>query len=752
MFHEVKASIFTGSLLCLICIILVFTSFGPSLEEGLGLYVLFHIRGIKPVPPNVAVVSLDQDTSESLGLPSNPLKWPRNIHARLIETLTSKQASVIAFDVLFSGETSKADDDLFAQAIQRAGNVILCEHLRKALVPISKGNSLRESVHVEKTIPPAEQLANSAMALAPFPLPKVPMRVSQFWTFKTESGSKPTLPFLVFQLFCIDAYDDFLQLLESISPAHSATLPENAASILASKSIEKVTAAIRDMFEENPWIGPRMLSELREHLPAHNSRRSELLRTMVKAYMSNDSVFINFYGPPGTIPTIPLHHLLHLHSDGKDQELPEIAGKAVFIGLSEIRQPEQRDGFNTVFSKSDGTDLSGVEIAATAFLNLLEETPIRPPSRAVFLGICLVWAIILTYTCLFISPLLSTIIIALLLLTYASFTAVAFARSGIWLPLAVPCAVEAPLAICMGFLWQNARAKMERQQMRKAFGFFLPDRAIDQIMNDMKAAGDIVQSHQTVFGTVLCSDGAQYTALSEQMNPRELRLFLNRYYGVIFQPVRANGGTVSDIIGDSMLAIWAGAHPDASLKKGACNAALEIVKTVDRLNRSSIPYHLHTRIGIHHGQLLLGNIGGGDHFEYRPVGDVVNTANRIENLNKHFGTQILASEEAISGCHGLLARELGRFLLRGKSNPVTIFELLGPLDDATETQVRSCTIFSEALRAFERRMWDEAEALFREFLTFLGKDKPSLYYIDRCRIYRTNPPSEMWDGVVYFDK
>ncbi|MEN6441562.1 MAG: adenylate/guanylate cyclase domain-containing protein [Syntrophobacter sp.] len=749
MFHGIKAALFTGCLLCLISLTLITTFLGPALEESLGLYVLFRIRGARPVPAHAVVVTLDQESAEVLNLPSNPLKWPRGIHAELIESLIRRQAYVIAFDVLFSDRSSESNDDLFAKAIANAGNVVLCEHLRKDLISISKGSSLPEPIHVERAIPPAEQFANSAVALAPFPLPKVPTRVSQFWTFKTESGSKPTLPFLAFQLFCLDAYDDFVRLLESTSPAHSATLPESAETILAGRSLGKVTAAIRGIFEESPWIPQTMLGTLEEKGSSPDADKSKMLKALVKAYMSSDSVFINFYGPPGTIPTIPLHRILN--HEGKDGDLPQIQGKAVFIGLSEIKRAEQRDGFNTVFSKSDGTDLSGVEIAATAFSNLLEDMPVRPPSRTVFLGICIAWAFILGYTCLFIPPLVSMAIVASLVLVYSSLAAILFSRSGIWLPLAVPFAVEAPLAICAGFLWQHAKTKKERQQMRKAFGFFLPDRAIDQIMQDMKAAGDIVQSHQTVFGTVLCSDGAQYTALSEQMPPRDLRLFLNKYYGAIFRPVRTNGGTISDIIGDSMLAIWAGAHPDASLKKGACSAALEIVKTVDEFNRDSIPHHLHTRIGIHHGQLLLGNIGGGDHFEYRPVGDVVNTATRIESLNKHFGTQILASEEVISGCTGLLVRELGRFLLSGKTNPVTVFELICPLENAPESRIRLSALFSEALRAFERRMWDEAEALFREFLTIGGEDKPSLYYIDKCRIYRKDPPSEMWDGVVFFD-
>ena len=236
------------------------------------------------------------------------------------------------------------------------------------------------------------------------------------------------------------------------------------------------------------------------------------------------------------------------------------------------------------------------------------------------------------------------------------------------------------------------------------------------------------------------------------MNPKELGAFLNRYYEAIFRPVNANSGTVSDIIGDSMLAVWTRALPDIGQKRGACHAALGIMKAVDEFNSASGQYKLQTRIGLHYGQLLLGNVGGLGHYEYRPVGDVVNTAARMEGLNKHFGTRILISEALIEGVGGFLTRELGCFLLAGKSNPITIFELISTLEDADATKQQLSAIFSEALRAFESRLWDEAEALFQEYIRIAGRDEASFYYLKKCEVYRRNPPSELWDGVQYFGK
>ncbi|MEN6439890.1 MAG: adenylate/guanylate cyclase domain-containing protein [Syntrophobacter sp.] len=747
--HLVAATI-AGLFLALFGLFCNLASFGPELEEDLGLRTLFRFRGPRPVPPNISIVTLDQESSDMLGLPVNPLRWPRNLHAALTESLFEKGASAIVFDILFNEPTSESTDEQLARAFRKAGNVILTEAIRREFIPVSMGPLLTGQLHVEKTVPPIEPLAESAAAVGPFPLPKVPMYVSQCWKFKTEAGCKPTMPFLVLQFSYLSVYREFFRLLESISPQSAAVLPENADKILAGKSVGKTAAAIRAIFEENPWIAEEMVTRLRRRQEvARNSETVGMLLKSVRAYTGSDSMFLNFYGPPGSFPTISFHRFVGGQDDGHD--VPDVSGKIVFVGVAEYKSTNQRDAFRTVFTRSDGTDLSGVEIAATAFANLLEDMPVRPVAPGVFLLVSSIWGLILGCTCFLLPVPASGLIVAFAALIYMTGASILFKIAGIWMPIAIPMVLQTPLAFLGGFAWQHVGVKKERQQIRRAFGFFLPDGVIDQIIDEMRASRKITHAGQTVFGTVLCSDGAQYTTLSERLSPSELNTFLNRYYETLLQPVKVRGGTVSDIIGDSMLAIWAKAHPDTGMKRGACEAALDIVGSLIEFNRTSEPYHLHTRMGLHYGQLLMGNIGGADHFEYRPVGDVVNTASRLEGLNKHLGTQILASEEVVGGLDGFVTRELGRFLLYGKSNPLRIYELICGLDKIQKHQVQQSLLFSEALRAFERRLWDEAEALFLEYMLVKGEDRAARFYVSKCHIFKRNSPSDLWDGVVSFD-
>ncbi|NIM96913.1 MAG: hypothetical protein GTO24_02155 [candidate division Zixibacteria bacterium] len=236
------------------------------------------------------------------------------------------------------------------------------------------------------------------------------------------------------------------------------------------------------------------------------------------------------------------------------------------------------------------------------------------------------------------------------------------------------------------------------------------------------------------------------------MEPQELARFMNRYYEAIFKPTRHHGGVVSDIIGDSMMALWVASRPETSPKDKACFAAVDIQKSMEQFNQSSGAVELNTRIGIHSGHISLGHIGAIDHYEYRPVGDIVNTSSRVEGLNKHLGTRILASEEVIHRLDGFLMREVGKFRLKGKAEPITIYELMCRIEESDENQRRDCAVFAEAMGAFRTQSWDEAMEKFHQCLENRGKDGPSLFYAGLCEQYRQTPPEEPWDGVVHMEK
>ena len=201
-----------------------------------------------------------------------------------------------------------------------------------------------------------------------------------------------------------------------------------------------------------------------------------------------------------------------------------------------------------------------------------------------------------------------------------------------------------------------------------------------------------------------------------------------------------------------MMAIWAKSNPDASLRAAACHAALGIVQAINRFNRENEQIKLHTRIGMHAGHILIGNIGAVDHYEYRPVGDIVNTASRMESLNKHLGSQILVSDQVLHLLDGFMTRGLGEFLLFGKSNAVKIHELMGYAKDSSMEQHQLCSCFEEGMRAYRRKHWDDAIEAFERTLTTYRADGPSIFFKKRCEAFKQKPPDENWDGTVVMEQ
>jgi adenylate cyclase len=721
---------------------------GVGLEENFGLDLLFRLRGTREAPSDVMIVTMDKVSADNLNVSADAEDWPRTYHARLIENLVKRGAAVIAFDIIFDEPRNPQHDTRFAEAIRNARKVVLSESLKKELIPLTdERGAPKGDLNVETLVPPIFILARSAVGLAPFPLPKVPVKVSQYWTFKTGAGDIPTLPVVVFQIFALEVYGEFIRLLEGISPSQAEKLSPTKEAVINAKNIGNLVQGLRDFFTRKPLIAEEMLAELENSRTlVADVKKEQILKSLIRMYQSPDSHYLNFYGPPGTIVTIPYYQILR-----STEKVPavqshlDVRGKAVFVGLSERMRPEQKDGFYTVFSQPNGIDISGVEIAATAFANLLEDMPVRPLRFGALCATILLWGMILGIVCRFFPTGIAGLSVLGMSVLYLITAHFQFRETGCWYPLIVPLFFQAPFGFFVTVLWEYRDTKKERQYVRRAFGYFLPDRVVDQLAKNM---AEVKTSSQMVYGTCLSTDAEQYTTLSETMDPRELTSFMNRYYEVIFKPVTRYGGVVSDVKGDHMLAVWATANPDVALRNQACHAALEIARAVHRFKESSDTLHLSTRIGLHSGHMSLGTIGAVDHYEYRPVGDIVNTASRIEGLNKYLGTRVLASEEVLDQLDGFLTRAVGKFLLAGKSKPIVVFELLTRTEESNEQQRNLCALFTEGLNAHRRQSWEEAIEIFREVMTIHGEDGPAAFYLKVCEDYRENPPGEVWNDIV----
>jgi adenylate cyclase len=741
-------AVFLGLLIGVAGLVISPFHFALDVEEDAGLGLLFKLRGARQAPSDAVVVSIDKESAENLGLPDNPDKWPRSLHARLTETLEKAGAKVIAFDVHFIEPKSAGDDNLFAEAMARAGNVVLTEPVKTKEIPLSNGSDALGH-NIIKVVKPIELFSRSAVATAPFTLPRIPFKVAQYWTFETGAGDSPTVPVVVLQLFAMDAYGEFIDLLNKANPGLATRLPRDGEAAARTIGIKELMKEIREVFERDPLLARSMLAELKSSGAPGDVKRKRLLESLIKMYGGSGSRYINYYGPPGTIATIPYYQALKLRSGAVGDNGIDLRGKAVFVGLSEVMLAERKDSFYTVFSKANGTFISGVEIAATAFANLLADTPVKPASLPLHIIVILLWGLLMGVLCR-VAPVGLAALAAVGLGAVYLFAADYQFKTGYgWYPVVVPLFFQAPLAFVGGVVWNYVDVNRERQNIKAAFEHYLPKDVVNQLAKDI---AHIRTGSRVVYGTCLFTDAQQYTSLSETMDPQELGRFMNRYYETMFRPVKLHDGCVSGVIGDSMLALWVTASSENKLKDNACRAAIDIHRELERFDGASDAVKLKTRIGLHCGQILLGHIGALDHYEYTPMGDIVNTASRIEGLNKYLGTSVLVSGEVIRQLDGFLSRELGKFRVKGKIKPIEIYELRCLAEEADEGSRGACALFADAMEAFRRRSWEEARTKFQRSSDNLKEDGPSLFYIELCEQYMKSPPGEPWDGVVNMDK
>lgn len=726
-----------------------------EIEEDFELAWLFHARGSAAPPSDVVVVALDARAAQALDMPGKPSEWPRGVHARLVDRLARAGARVICFDLTFDTNSRDQENDVaFAQAMSRAANVILVDSLRgRPPGQERESKGAIGDIHIEEVLAPIPALEQAAVAHAPFPLPKE-SRVDTYWTFKSGAGDNPTLPVVALQLFAFDAYREFVPLLRSAEPSLALTVPASARELLAAAGGGGLIEAIREAFRRDPDLPERVLGQLRRRGEGGISAVDvHLIRSLVGAYRSNESAYLNYYGPARSITTIPYHVALgandaRLEDGGTDSD-PRFRGKAVFVGFSASSQPEQdriRDDYRTVFSGASGLDISGVEIAATAFANLLEDRPVRPVPLQARLAIFGLLGFVLGTACRLLRPAPAAALVVALSSAYAFAAVREFGVSGAWLPLLVPLGAQAPLAFFAGALLQYREARRERKRLKEAFGRFVPDKIVDRLIESVGTTG---AADQVVYGACLATDLEKYTLLAETMSPRELATLMNEYYAELFKPIERLEGVVNEVVGDAMLAIWAAPIESRAVRQQACDAALEIYEALERFNlaRTGKP-PLKTRFGLHSGQLLLGSIGASKHYEYQAVGDMVNTSSRIEGLSKYLGTRILASESVVEGLTGFLTRPIGSFVLAGKSAAIPVVELGGRVADADPRISMRYQRFALALAAYRARRWREAAQAFKEILDAFPDDGPSRFFLRLVQTYTRKPPAASWDGAI----
>jgi adenylate cyclase len=718
--------------------------------------------------PRIIVVDIDQRSQEVLG------RWPfsRSYFARVLDALREDGAKVAAFDITFSKPDETAEplrelqrnlierqrqgippdprlladldrlareydgDEQFARAIKRFGRVVL-------------GNFFLYSESDLKGVDD-KTLDRYANILADFPFPQV--RAAN-----PHTGQR-----------------DLVHLMESFGPPYTL-LPKGTQA-----NIEVLSGALREAhgatgffnvepdpdgvvrhallvlpygrsksFEDWDFYGSLDVQAVRLFLGLPDQETAldfgptgitalEFGPSLVVRPDAIGRMMINYEGGVNTYPYVSIADVVnHKFRPGT------FRGKIVLVGASATGIGDLR---STPFA---GINYPGVEIHANVIDNILNRHFLVRGANQVAVDLLLIF--------LFGVPLGIWLALAqprwmllglLFLVPFSLGVWYAFLH-GWWLNFTVP---SGTLVANVGFVavYRALVEEREKRKVRGAFQQYLSPEVIRRLLENPEQ----VKPRKTEI-TVMFSDVRGFTTISEKLDAQELAALLNEYLTDMTRIVFQFNGTLDKYIGDAVMAFWGAPFEDPRHAARACRAALEMIarlKEMQKKWRTEGRPVLDIGVGLNSGVASVGNMGSELRYGYTALGDTVNLSSRLEGLNKEYGTHILLSENTYLAAEDplLIFRELDLIRVKGKLQPVTLYELVASRDtpegNAPDLAER-LDLFGHGLAHYRKRRWRDAQIVFEKLVERWPDDGPARMYVNRCREYLVAGPEENWDGV-----
>jgi adenylate cyclase len=388
--------------------------------------------------------------------------------------------------------------------------------------------------------------------------------------------------------------------------------------------------------------------------------------------------------------------------------------------------------------------IPGVYVFATAVDNLLLGDALRELPGVATWSMIVALALLAAGISLFWPPPRAAPILALLAILWVAAATLAF-RAGLVLPLLAP-PIAAGLAYMLLLAYRFAVTDRDKRLLRASFGLYLPPTLVDRVLEQDKPPrlGGEMRSV-----TVMFSDIAQFTALSERLPPGELVALMNSYFSEMTAIIESEGGFVDKYIGDAIVAIFGTPIEDRDHALHGVRAALACRDRLDRLNETAQAFggnRLGCRAGIATGSALVGNIGSRGRFNFTAMGDVVNLASRLESANKIYGTSILVSDAVREACGEAIDwLEVDRVRVMGKTDAVTILEPLGLRGETPRLETAARVEFAAALDDYRAGAFAAAADRFDRVA---GAVAPARFMAERARHWLAVGAPTPWLGVT----
>jgi adenylate cyclase len=464
-----------------------------------------------------------------------------------------------------------------------------------------------------------------------------------------------------------------------------------------------------------------------------------------KRFVSTDArglFAIDYVGKDQAFPNLSIADILDGKLDGK------LKDKIVLVGATALGTFDQRV---TPLNKTS----AGIETHANAVETILAQRYLLRGPVLQGIEVLILVALALFFAFLFarvkVQYSVQVAVLCAILVWAASTTA-------FWLGYEIFAAlplVELLAVFVLVTVYRYATEERDKRQLRKAFQLYLNPEVMEEMLDQpekLQLGGEELEM------TVLFSDIRGFTTISEKLSPQALVHLLNEYLSPMTDIVFEKRGTLDKYIGDAVMAFFGAPVQTEEHAANGCDAALAMLETLARLREKwridspDLP-DVDIGIGLNSGLMVVGNMGSQQRFNYTVMGDNVNTASRLEGLNKEYGTHILISEPTLQSARkagrDYAVRELDSVRVKGRKEPVRLFELRGRAQRSSDEPLIEG--YAEGLALYRSQKFSQARLAFEALLERFPGDGPSTLMVQRCIDMSEAPPGADWDGVFLME-
>lgn len=682
------------------------------------------VRKNKSLSPDAVVILIDEASLETLNLIAGRWPWPREIHARLIDFLEQSGARQVVMDILFTeNETGNMSD-----------HFVIGENDQQLVDATGQAENV---IHAAQFANDPEDAYNPGITNMPLP--------DEFIRRFSLKVNAPDVSAPEFNKY----YLPFIELYEKSKGVGVVTFLPDSDGVFRKEKL---------VFDYQGNFFPALsLSSLLDRLkPEQIILMDNLLKIQTRdreinvPLTGNREYYVNMYGRYevfsysgvyDTILNIERGEVDHLAVD------PSVfKNKTVFVGASAV-------GVENLKHTSISTRTPGVLLHASIYGNIISEDFLvfGHPLLSILMTLFLV--IMTVFSIFYLKTVYSQALIPVILMLGYYGMAISWFQNNIVLHVATP-SLAFLVAYISGFTHISATEGKEKRKIKNILGQYVSPAMLADVLEKHKEDYFRAEVGTKEVLTIFFSDIRDFTSISEKYDVEKVVELLNDYLSRMVNIIFGNSGTLDKFIGDAIVAFWGAPVKISDHPYKAIVSALQMEKALKDLNREGtvkgMP-ELKIGIGIHTGEVILGNIGSEKKLDYTVIGDSVNLASRLEGLTKTYHSTIVITQDTYAYIKDKVhCRLLDYVKVKGKDQPIKIYSVLGEPENVDQKTLEVVNLTEKGFDEYRRKRFSDAVNVFKQIQAIQPDDFLSQIFISRCEEFIENPPDEEWDGYYAF--